>query len=222
MFSQKFGTLTLMEMTTTTGKKMLGGFRKDGTRLLMDITSSAIPDGQTSYMFDNKLIITVHWSDYTPEDIAATFHNTINLRMGLLESGLCLFVKFGSYKWGDILNLPGLMSSFNDPEKEFDEVIFVFIDSADGRIIGVREIPINGEIAELIAYGNMTSYFFFDKSPYKKRSYRLVSELHSDWCNAAADDLRIARNIDFEAMQSASGIYGIDVDENDFAKFYKY
>lgn len=114
------------------------------------------------------------------------------------------------------------MESFNNPEKEFTDIFFVFVDSSNGNVIGIREIPINGQVANYIAYANATYYIFFDKSPYKKSSYRIISELHSDWCKAAAADLEVARNIDFKAMKSAPGIIGIDIDANDSAKFYSF
>lgn len=217
---KQIGTLKLMSATTTTGKKMLAGFRQDGTRLLMDITNDVIPDGQTAYMFDNKLIITVHWAGFTEDDYKAVFNNTIKLRMGMMESGACIFVKFGDYVWGDVLTLPGLMGSFNDPNSLFTDVVFVFIDSQTGMVLGMREIPLIEEVGAFLGYANATSYIFFEDSGYKKSSYRVVSELHDDWCKAAASDLATARNIDFEAMSEAKGIYCINIDENDFAKFY--
>ena len=219
---KKLGTTTITDVVTKTGKKMIAAFREDGTRILMDVTDRAIPDGQTSYMFDNKLIVTVHWNGFTDEDVAQTLHSEILFRMGMMKSGLCMFVKFGNYPWGDVLNLPGIMGSFNDPNKVFTDLVFIFVDSDNGSVIGIREIPLNGEISNYIAAGNAQSYIFFNESGFKKSSYKLVSELHDDWCKAAAEDLKIARNIDFEAMKNAPGIYGIDVDKDDFAKFYRY
>ena len=64
----RLGSTRIDRVTTTEGKKMLAAYRADNTRLLMDIMSYAIEDGQTGYMFDNKLIIVVHWKDFSEED----------------------------------------------------------------------------------------------------------------------------------------------------------
>jgi len=222
MYIKKFGSLVLFETVTTSGKRMIGGLKADGTRLLMDVVSSAIPDGQTSYMFDNKLIITVHWNNFTDEDREAVFNNTIKLRMGLFETGHCMFVKFGGYDWGDVSNLPGLISSFNDDSKPFDMVLFVFVDSATGEIVGTREFPINGEIASLVSYANGVSYRYFCNCGLKKDSYRVCSELYSDWSQATFNDSKFAREFPISVMENPKNFYGIDVNENDFAQFYKY
>ena len=173
----KIGSLRLGEVTTTTGKRMLAAYRENGTRLLMDITASAIEDGQNGYLFDNKFIITVHWRGFSAEDKMQTAASGIKLRFLPTENGFWATVRFGTYRWGDVITLPGLMTSFNDLDAPFTDVVFVFVDSADGTPVAVRRLPLDDETGDFLKTRCKTAYDWFAASGYKQPKYRLLSDL---------------------------------------------
>lgn len=184
-------------------------------KIFMDVRNEIIPDGQTAYFFGNKIIITVHWSDFSEEDDAAV-NGEIKLSAGLnyKESGLFMFVKFGNYRWGDILIQPGLMSSFNDPSKAFDEIAFVFVDSNDGKMRSVRVVPITGELQKFFAYGDFVSYKYFHNSGYKKQSYKSVRELYDDWSKASMATRMWLLQEDPAELSEAPGMVNAIIDKD--------
>lgn len=197
--------------------------RKNGASILMDVLAEDIPDGQTAYMFDNKLIITVHWKDFKSED-ENNIYSDIKLRMApFFEWGLTFWVKFGSYKWGDILTMPGLLSSFN-AEKTFTEVVFLFVDSTNGQPIAIRVMPLNNKIGNLIYNGNYVSYEYFHRSGKCRQSYQKteIPLLFSDWLNSLPiDDRRTITKLDYESMENdKTFMAGIDMDSNNNVSFY--
>ena len=222
MFQQSFGTLTVTQVQTKSGKEMLMLQRKNDTRILVDYKEDAQKDGQYAYMFDNKLVIIVHWSRYAKEDFEETFNNVLQLRMGLMRSGLCITVKFGGYRWGTVKTLPGIMGTFNDPEKPFDRITFIFADSNNGNVMGYRDFIPDKTMADFLKSANNQSYRFFADSSAKCPEYRSVAELMDDWCVVAAQDLQSMQNIDYEKMASYPGIYGMNADAENRPSFFRY
>lgn len=210
----KIGSLRLGEVTTTTGKRMLAAYRENGTRLLMDITASAIEDGQNGYLFDNKFIITVHWRGFSAEDKMQTAASGIKLRFLPTENGFWATVRFGTYRWGDVITLPGLMTSFNDLDSPFTDVVFVFVDSADGTPVAVRRLPLDDETGDFLKTRCKTAYDWFAASGYKQPKYRLLSDLCRDWETASAGITRRMTSNDAAMLASAFGSVGIDVDRD--------
>ncbi len=184
-------------------------------RLFMDVRNETIPDGQTAYMFGNKIIVTVHWSGFSDEDIRQC-EGPIKFSAGLnyLESGLFMFVKFGSYQWGDILVQPDLLWYFNDYTKGFDEIAFVFVDSDTGKLVMLRSFPINENFGEFFVYGNNMSYEFFEKSGYKQSSYKSVRILFDDWSKASMRTRLWLLREDPEALSESSGMVNATIDTN--------
>ena len=221
MFQQSFGTLTVTQVQTKSGKEMLMLQRKNDTRILVDYKEDAQEDGQHAYMFDNKLVIIVHWSRFTQEDFDATFKNILQLRMGLMRSGLCITVKFGGYQWGSVKTLPGIMGTFNDLEKPFDRITFIFADSNNGNVIGYRDFMLNKTMADFLRAANKQSYQFFADSNAKRVQYGTVAELTDDWCVVAAQDFKNMQNIDYEKMASCPGIYGMNADVENRTNFFQ-
>ena len=221
MFQQPFGTLTVTQVQTTSGKEKLMMQRKNNTRILVDYKQTEVEDGQDAYMFDNKLIIIVHWGCYTKDDFEATFKNILMLRMGLMRSGLCITVKFGNYQWGMVNTLPGIMGTFNEPEKPFDRITFIFADSATGNIMGYRDFMLNKTTAEFLRTANKQSYRFFADSNAKRASYATVKELISDWQVVAAQDLQSMQNIDYERMATCPGVFGMNADVGNNSNFFQ-
>ncbi len=221
MFQQSFGTLTVTQVQTKSGKEMLMLQRKNDTRILVDYKEDAQEDGQHAYMFDNKLVIVVHWSRYTQEDFEATFKNILQLRMGLMRSGLCITVKFGGYQWGSVKTLPGVMGTWCDPDKPFDRITFIFADSNNGNVMGYRDFMLNKTMADFLKSANNQSYQFFAESSAKRPEYRSVAELMDDWCLVAAQDLQSMQNIDYEKMASYPGIYGMNADVENRPNFFQ-
>ncbi len=208
------GSLRIGEVTTTTGKKMIAAYRANGTRLLMDVTAAAIGDGQNGYMFDNKLIITVHWKNFTSEDKTQTAASGIRLRFLPTENGFWTVVRFGTYRWGDVITLPGLMTSFNEPDTPFTDVIFVFVDSTDGTPIAVRRLPLDDVTGEFLSKRSKTAYEWFASSGYKQQKYRLLSDLCRDWEEASAAVTRKMTIGDASVLASSIGAVGIDCDSD--------
>ncbi len=206
------GSLRLGEVTTTTGKKMLAAYRSNGTRLLMDVTAAAIEDGQNGYMFDNKFIITVHWKNFSAEDRAQTAQSGIRLRFLPTENGFWTVVRFGTYRWGDVITLPGLMNSFNEPNTPFTEVIFVFADSEDGTPISLRRLPLDEETGEFLAARCKVAYNWFARSGFKQEKYRLLTDLCRDWEAASAQITSRMTSSDAAMLATAFGAVGIDAD----------
>lgn len=208
------GSLRLGEVTTTTGKKMLAAYRQNGTRLLMDVTAAAIEDGQHGYLFDNKFIITVHWRGFTDEDRLQTTASGIKLRFLPTANGFWTTVRFGTYRWGDVITLPGLMTSFNDGEMPFTDVVFIFIDSADGTPIAVRRLPLDDETGEFLRERSAAAYSWFASSGYKQPKYRLLSDLIRDWDTASAEITHRMTSNDASMLATAFGTVGIDADRD--------
>lgn len=208
------GTLRIGEVTTTTGKKMLAAYRENGTRLLMEMTAAAVDDGQNGYMFDNKYIIVVHWNGFTSEDRIQTTESGIKLRFLPTENGFWATVRFGSYRWGDVITLPGLMSSFNDRDKPFTDVAFIFVDSSDGTPIAVRSFPLDGETGAFLRDRCNAAYDRFAASGMKQPKYRLLSELVRDWEAASETVTRRMTSTDASMLASAFGTVGLDIDKN--------
>lgn len=192
----RLGSTRIARVTTTEGKKMLAAYRADNTRLLMDIMSYAIEDGQTGYMFDNKLIIVVHWKDFSEEDKAQTAASDIRLRFCAVENGFWCYVKFGNYDWGDVITLPGLISGFNSADRAVTDIVFFFVDSATGEPIAMRTMPLTAKAGSMLSQKNGKAYSWFSRSGYKALSYTRVSELFNDWLTASSHIT--------EAMVSAS------------------
>lgn len=223
MYLNNFGKVVIAEVNTPQrGACVTAQIPDEKKAIFMDVRSDAIPDGQTGYLFGNKVIITVHWEGFNDEDMQNCFHNDLKLRIGCLETGIFMFCKFGSYPWGDVILLPGIISSWNDVTADFDEVIFVFVDSASAQVIGCRSFPISGPLATYIRDANYVSYEYFHKAGAAKQSYTSIDEIHDAWSNLTIKSQALLRTLDLEQISTAKGIYGLDADAADFAKFYKF
>ncbi len=226
MYMEKFGDLMIQEVRTPQSGDTLCAMWKSWTgnpmRIFMDVNIELIPDGQTAYFVANKIIVTVHWSNITQEDMSNLFNNTLKLRAGLLEEGLFMITKFGDYKWGDVNICPGLMTTFNNPQKAVDEIIFVFVESTTSKVVGARSFPVNGEFAMFLTYGDDVAMKHFQKNGPHKDSYKSIRDLHSDWASLTMGSFMQVRMADLDALSTASGVYGLDADASDFARFYKF
>ncbi len=216
------GSLRINEVRTTTGKKMLAAFRENGTRLLMDVTSSAIEDGQNGYVFDNKLIISVHWANFTDEDIKQTVKSAIKIRFTPSDAGFWTTIKFGTYAWGDVITLPGLMNSFNDTMMPITDVVLLISDSSNGRLIAVKNAPLDNDLGIFLRSRNKISYDYFNNSGFKRLSYRLTSELIADWETATAAVTHKMLSVDASSLATSVGTVGVDIGEDNTVRTVRY
>ncbi len=204
-------------MTPQGGKLLIADTVLDGKprRLFMDVRNEMIPDGQTAYMFGNKIIVTVHWSGFNSEDMEQC-DGEIKFFAGLnyMKSGLFMFVKFGNYKWGDVLVQPDLLWTFNDYNKGFDEIVFIFVDSDDGKLMSVRGFPIDGRFPGFFTYGNQMSYDYFAASGKKRSQYTSVRTLFDDWSSASMSTRLWLLREDPEQLFEAEGVVAAKMDRN--------
>lgn len=209
-------------ITPQGGKLLIADTVLDGKarRLFMDVRKEMIPDGQTAYLFGNKVIVTVHWSGFNQED-EQQCDGEIKFFAGLnyKGSGLFMFVKFGNYQWGDVLVQPDLLWTFNDYQKGFDEIVFVFVDSDTGDLKSVRGFPITGKITGFFTYGNHMSYEYFAKSGMKQSGYTSVRTLFDDWSKASMDTRLWLLREDPEALFTAEGVVTAVMDKNNNIKW---
>lgn len=204
-------------ITPQGGKLLIADTVLDGKsrRLFMDVRNEMIPDGQTAYLFGNKIIVTVHWNGFNDEDMAQC-DSDIKFFSGLnyMESGLFMFVKFGNYQWGDVLVQPDLLWFFNDPNKGFDEIVFIFVDSDNGDLKSVRGFPVTGKFTQFFTYGNHMSYEYFAKSGKKRSQYKSVRDLFDDWSSASMSTRLWLLNEDPEELHDAEGVITATMDRN--------
>ena len=184
-------------------------------RLFMDVRNEMIPDGQTAYLFGNKILVTVHWNDFSDED-KAQCESDIKFFAGLnyLGSGLFMGVKFGNYQWGNILVQPDLLWTFNDYKKGFDEIVFIFVDSNMGAVQSVRSFPIDGIFPSFFSYGNTMSYEYFAKSGKKQPQYTSVRTLFDDWSAASMSTRLWLLQEDPAELFAAEGVVTATMDQN--------
>lgn len=180
----------------------------------MEVSQSSVEDGQNGYLFDNKYIIVVHWNGFSDEDRIQTTQSGIKLRMLPTENGFWTTVRFGTYRWGDVITLPGLMTSFNDLSSPFTDLIFLFVDSSDGTPVAIRSFPLDTETGEFLKNRCRVSYDWFASSGRKKPQYRLLSELNNDWEAASDSIIRRMTSNDAAMLASAVGSVGLDIDKD--------
>ncbi len=228
MFLKRFDDLMISEVTTPqSGKVLCADYAPTNTTIFMDVKSKSMPDGVNTYLIGNKILRIVHWEDVTDEDIQATMYGTLHFRAGnvgneIYTPGQFMFGKFGTYRWGYDEVFPGLMPAMNNLEKPFDEMIVLLVNSNDLKVLGSRTVTLPQKLGYFIAQGNINSLRHLQRCCPMGPRVSNMRELVNLWNKIVESHFTPLYQSNLSALSTASGICGLDVDEEGVVHYVKF